>query len=563
MTTSAIAAERPGRFAFNVHGGWVVIALIYAILVVTVIYPLIVIFLEAMSSKEGGLAASSIINVLSTPLVIKALKTTLITSTASVSIAAAVGVTLAWFVARTDMPGKRLFDPLNMLPFYLSSVVGALSWQAIAAPRSGLLNTLLSPIFGGPVFNIYSVGGMVVVLALFYTPYVYLFTLGSLQSMDPALEDAARISGASIMQTAVLVTLPLSAPAILSACILVFVTSAGVFGVPLLLGSPGREHTLSTLIYNSIIAYPADYPTAAILSAALFIFTAVLTLVQIRLLRGRKFTTVTGKGYRPRMIELGRLRWVAFAINSIYLLMVIVPFIVLLLISFQDVWVGAFSFDRVTIKHYIEIFFFDEVARRGLANSFVIAVIGATVAVLSCFFLALLVHRTRLPGRAGIVGLSMIPLTIPGVVLGIGYLIVALQTPLYGTLAIIIIAYVVHFLPTGLRNIESLVMSMSSELDECARVCGASWWKAMARILFPLCVPGMISTWILLFVIFIREVSASIMLYVHGTETMSVALIRIMESRPLGVAAAFSVIQTIVLLICAFSVRLFPTGRKS
>jgi iron(III) transport system permease protein len=196
---------------------------------------------------------------------------------------------------------------------------------------------------------------MVVVLSLFYTPYVYLFTLGSLQSMDPALEDAARISGASILQTAVRVTLPLSAPAILSASILVFVTSAGVFGVPLLLGSPGREHTLSTLIYNSIISYPADYATAAILSAALFIFTAVLTVVQIRLLRGRKFTTVTGKGYRPRMIELGHLRWVAFAINSIYLLMVIVPFLVLLLISFQDVWVGAFSFSRVSARKNMRV----------------------------------------------------------------------------------------------------------------------------------------------------------------------------------------------------------------
>jgi len=563
MTTSAVAAERPNRIAINFNSGWVLVALIYAVLVVTVIYPLLVIFLEAVSSEGGGLAASNVLEVLSTPLVLKALRTTLITSTASVGFAALIGVTLAWFVARTDMPGKRLLDPLNMLPFYLSSVVGALSWQAIAAPRSGLLNNLLSPIFGGPVFDIYSIGGMVVVLALFYTPYVYLFTLGSLQSMDPALEDAARISGASIAQTAVRVTLPLSAPAILSACILVFVTSAGVFGVPLLLGSPGREHTLSTLIYNAIITYPADYATAAILSAALFIFTAVLTIVQIRLLRGRKFTTVTGKGYRPRMIQLGRFRWVAFGVNCLYLLMVIVPFLVLLLISFQDVWVGAFSFARITLKHYVEIFFFDEVARRGLANSFVIAVIGATVAVLVCFSLALIVHRSRLPGGGGIVALCMIPLTIPGVVLGIGYLIVALKTPLYGTIAIIVIAYVVHFLPTGLRNIESIVMSMSKELDECARVCGASWWKAMARIIFPLCVPGMISTWILLFVIFIREVSASIMLYVHGTETMSVALIRIMESRPLGVSAAFSVVQTILLLACAFAVRLIPTGRKS
>ena len=274
----------------------------------------------------------------------------------TVVLAAGIGVTLAWLIARSNMPGKRMLDPLNMIPFYLSSVVGALSWQVIAAPRSGLINNLLAPWFGGPTFNIYSVGGISLVLGLFYAPYVYLFTLGSLQSMDASLEDAARMSGASKFQTAIRITLPLSAPAILSACILVFVTAAGIFGVPLVLGVPGNVHTLSTLIYRSINEYPADFATAAILSSALFLFTAVFTVHPDLLLRGRRFTTVTGKGYRPRMVELGRWRWAGGRRQRRSIcVFVIGPFLALLLVSFQDAWTGAFDWARLTLANYHKV----------------------------------------------------------------------------------------------------------------------------------------------------------------------------------------------------------------
>ncbi|MBU2934548.1 MULTISPECIES: ABC transporter permease [Pacificibacter] len=562
MSTS-YAEKRTSVFSgIKRYNGVGVIIIVYAILGLTVVYPLFVMLLRAFTENDQGIGFDKIVEVMFRPEVLDAFKITMITCISAVVIATVTGVSLAWFVARTNMPGKRLFDALNMLPFYLSNVVGALAWQAIASPRTGLLNKLFEPLIGGPILDIYSMEGMIIVFGLFYTPYVYLFTLGSLQSMDPSLEDAARINGAGVLQTAIRITLPLSAPAILSASILVFVTSAGAFGVPLLLGGPGGDKTLSTLIFTYVSSYPADFAGGTILSTFLFIFTAGLTLLQIKLLMGRKFTTITGKGYRPKLIDLGRYKWVAFGFNSLYLFLVIGPFCVLALISIQDAWVGSFQFDRITFEHFYEVVFVDEVARRGLTNSLTIALVGATIAVLFCFSLAVIIHRTNLPGRFGIVALSMLPLTVPGIVLGIGYLIVALKTPLYGTLAIMVIAYVAHFLPTGLRNIESIVISMSKELDECARVCGASWWKAMQKIILPLCIPGMISTWILLFVIFIREVSSSIMLYVHGTETMSVALIRMMESRPLGVSAAFSIVQTVLLLVCAFSVRLLPTSRR-
>jgi iron(III) transport system permease protein len=400
------------------------------------------------------------------------------------------------------------------------------------------------------------------VLGLFYAPYVYLFTLGSLQSMDASLEDAARMSGASKLQTALRITLPLSAPAILSACILVFVTAAGIFGVPLVLGVPGSVHTLSTLIYRSINEYPSDFATAAILSSALFLFTAVLTGIQIWLLKGRRFTTVTGKGYRPRMVDLGRWRWPAVGVNALYLVFVIGPFIALLLVSFQDAWTGTFDTARLTLTNYYQVIFVDVTAKRGLINSLIISTVGATIAVAICMILALVVHRTRLPGRAGISVLAMVPVTVPGIVLGLGFLIALVTSPLYGTLWIIMIAYIVHYLPTGLRNSESLVQSVSRELDESARMSGATWWKAMTRIVVPLVAPGMVSTWLLLFVTYIREVSSSMMLFTYGTETMSIALIRIMEYEPYGVSGAFGVLQTLLVLGCVAAIRQVSSPRQ-
>ncbi len=555
------SAANPFRLPSLRGQGIAIVVLIYAVLAITVVYPLLAVLIQSFS-ESSNLTIAKIHEVFTTPNIVEAVFNTLIISVLTVVFAGTVGITLAWLIARSNMPFRRVFDPLNMIPFYLSSVVGALSWQIVAAPRAGILNELLKPIFGGPVFDIYSVGGIALVLGLFYSPYVYLFTLGSLQSMDASLEDAARMSGASKFMTAIRITLPLSAPAILSSCILVFVTAAGIFGVPLVLGVPANLNTLSTLIYTAINEYPADFAKAAILSSALFLFTAVFTVAQILLLRGRRFTTVTGKGYRPRRVDLGQWRWAGVAVNSIYLFFVIGPFIALLLVSFQDAWTGGFDLSRFTLANYKKVIFVDAIAHRGLINSIFISTIGATLAVLVCMSLALAIHRTRLPGREGLAPLAMVPVTVPGIVLGLGFLIALISTPLYGTIWIIMIAYIVHYLPTGLRNGESLVLSVSRELDESARMSGASWWRAMVRIVMPLVAPGMMSMWLLLFVTYIREVSSSMMLFTFGTETISIALIQIMEYEPYGVSGAFGVLQTVLVLVCVAFIRQVSNPRQ-
>jgi len=559
MSSTRASLSRMGARRFQRRA---LLVLIYAVLLVSIIYPMLMILYESIfESSEGFLQHAG--NVLTDRDVVVAIGNTLQISILATMIAGGLGVTLAWLVARTDMPFAKILDPLNMLPFYLSSVVGALSWQVIASPKIGLLNKLVEPLFGpGPLVNIYSIPGIAFVLGLFYAPYIYLFTLESLRSMDASLEEAARMSGSSILNTALRITLPLSAPAILSSFMLVFVTCAGIFGVPQVLGTPGHITTISTIIYRAMNDYPADYPTAALLSLLLFLFTAALIVLQIRFLKNKSFATITGKGYRPRPLKLGRWRWFGFGVNLFYVVLIFLPFLALCAVSLQDAWTGSFEWSRLTLKNYLAVLFVEDAARRGFSNSLIISSVGASLAIAVCFFLALIVQKTKLPGRNLISLISTLPVAIPGIVLGLGFLVAFISTPLYGTIWIIMFAYIVHYLPTGLSNMQALVQSVSKELDESARMSGASWSEAMRKVLLPLLAPGMISTWILLFVTFIREVSASVMLYTLGTETLSIALIRIMEYKPYGISAAFGVLQTLLLMGAVILLRL-ATNRKS
>ena len=382
-------AQFPAFIRKRQERAWLMLGIIYIMLGIFVVFPMIAIVIEGFWGRDG-VAFGDVLPLLTSPEVVRAFGNTLVISLVAVAIAALFGVALAWFMARSNMPFKSWFDPLNMLPFYLSSIVGAMSWQVIAAPRTGLLNSLLAPVWGGPVVNVYSVWGIGFVLGLFYTPYVYIFALNSLRSMDPALEEAARMSGANHFQTAVRVTLPLASPAILSAAMLVFVTAAGIFGVPLLLGAPGRIQTLSTLIYKYVADYPANYGAAAILSAALLIMTFVLVMLQYFLQRHRSFTTVTGKAYRPKLVDLGGWRWVGVGFNALFLILILAPFFALVAVSFQNAWTGSFYWSRLTLDNYYQVFFVDATAKRGFINSMIISPIGATIGVALSLLLGLL-----------------------------------------------------------------------------------------------------------------------------------------------------------------------------
>jgi iron(III) transport system permease protein len=477
-------------------------------------------------------------------------------------ISCVLGLSLAWVVSRTDMPGKRWFEVFNLVPFFLSPYVGAISWIYLAAPHSGILSRFLHDTFGlpGDLIPIYSIGGAIWVLSLFYTPYVYLFVIAPMRQMDPALEDAARVHGAGFWTTLRLVTLPLLAPALMSAALIVFVTSAGLFDVPLALASPHGIRTMPTEIFQ-LVQYPSDLGRAASFGVVVMVFTILVTVLQRRYIDRRRFETVTGKGYRPRTIALrpgGRAA--ALALEAAYIgCGVVLPVIALLMVSLSSIWTGKMTAATLTLRNFEYVAFNYRLTQQAIMNSLFLALVGATLGVGISVLQAYYVNRGARKRRGLVDSMLSLPLGIPGIILGLGFLILAIRTPLYSTLAIILIAYIARFFPFATRTVSAMLLAINPELEQSARASGATWLQTMRYVLLPLLMPAIVAAWLMLFVIFIRELGATILLYAQGTETISVALV-VLSERSSGFVAALAVIQLLLLLI-AFS--LFRATRAS
>jgi len=482
-----------------------------------------------------------------------ALGNTLITGAGAMVLSCTFGLGLAWLVTRTDLPGKGWFDTLNLVPFFLSPFVGAISWIYLAAPHAGLLNQLLSAGFGGPptYLDIYTLWGVIWVLALFYTPYVYLFVVGPMRRMDPALEDAARVHGAGFWTTLRYVTVPLVLPALLSGALVVFVTSAGLFDVPVALAAPRGIRTIPTTVY-ALVQYPADYGKAAAIGVLVMALTVLLSLLQRSYIARRSFATVTGKGYRPRTIGLGRWRTAALGFECFYIGSgVLLPMLALLFVSFSRLWKGWPEVSQFSLDNYAYVLFRHDLARRALANSLTIAVLGATVGVALSVFQSYYLQRGRGRWRTALDSILSLPLGIPGIILGLGILVLLIYTPLYATLWIILIAYLARFLPFATRGVSAMLLSVSPELEESARASGATWLQTVKQVLLPLMKPAIVAAWLMLFVVFVRELGATILLYAQGTETISVAMV-ILSEQNIGFVAALAVIQA-AMLAAAFT----------
>lgn len=477
-----------------------------------------------------------------------ALLNTLITGAGATVLSCAFALGLAWIVARTDAPGRGWFDTLNVVPFFLSPYVGAMSWISLAAPNEGLLNHFVNLYLSGPddFFNIYSLWGVTWVLSLFYTPYVYLFVIGPMRRMDPALEDAARVHGAGFWLTIRYVTAPLMMPALLSGALIVFVTSAGLFDVPLALASPRAIETIPTQVFT-LVQFPSDYGRAAAIGVLVMVITLMFGMLQRGYMRRRSFSTVSGKGYRPRIVRLGKWWIAALAFELFYIACgVILPMVALIIVSVSRLWTGWPDLAQFTLSNYDELLFHHDLARRAIVNSLIIAVLGATIGVVLSFLQSYYLHRGRGRLRTLMDAVLSLPLGIPGIILGLGILILLIRTPLYATLWIILLAYLARFLPFGMRNISAMLLSISPDLEECARANGATWLQTMRAILLPLIRPALVAAWLMLFVVFIRELGATILLYAQGTETISVAMV-VLGEQNFGLVATLAVVQAAIL----------------
>ncbi len=395
-------------------------------------------------------------------------------------------------------------------------------------------------------------------MGLFYAPYMYLFTIGSLQKMDPALEEAARTTGSGILQTTLRVTIPLTTPGILFGLSLTFVTSMGLFGVPAALGIPVRIETLATTIFQVIEADSPDYNMAATLGMIVFIVTIITFFIQKKVLLKRDFTTVTGKGFRPSLIDLGKWRYLTFGFHLLYVLTAVgLPIFALLIVSISEHWLGSIDPSLFTLKHYFYVLFEYPVTQRGIRNSLFLSFVGATGGMAFCFVLAYCVQRMRGALKEALDFVISLPIGMPSIVLAMGVLIAYIKTPLYATIWIIMLAYITRYIPVGVRSVSSVLLSIAKELEDSSTMCGAPWLTTVRRVYIPLLRPGLVAGWLVLFLIFMRELNASILLYTSGSEVMSVILYFLLEDAPAPYIATYSMIQILLLLGIVFLVRRF------
>jgi iron(III) transport system permease protein len=461
---------------------------------------------------------------------------------------------LVWIVARTDTPLKGLIEIAALLPFITPPLIGAVAWALLAAPRTGLINVLARQLGAdAPVLNIYSMRGLIFVMSLYVSPYVFLTVQAVMQRMDASLEEASLISGASLSRTIFNIVLPLSLPALLSAAILVITRILEEFAIPGVLGAPSGIYTITTYIYYQAISYvPPRYEVAALLASLLMGLTAVLLVLQSRILGGsRRFTTVSGKGQPPRLLRLGSWRYATLAYALIYIgLTVALPYLVLLYAAFISQWGALPAFANLTLANFSSTFDPALSARAGLINSLILAVSGATFATLLTLIVSYMISTGNAWTRNILDFISSIPLAMPGPVIAVAMLWAYLHEPfvLYGTLWILLVAYITHYLPYGVRTITSSFRQLSPDFARAAAACGASRLAGFRDILFPLVRPGILAGWMLMFISMIRELSSSIFLFVPGTETTAVTMLEMWQE------ANFSGVAVLSLTLIAISV---------
>jgi iron(III) transport system permease protein len=537
----------------------VVTAAMALIVSVLVLVPLVMVVFGA-AREAGGFSLRPLLTVLGSTTIIG---NTLIMGVGTTLLSVAAGAAFALMLTRIETPGRGTLSRLLPLPLYITPLLTAIAWSWLGSPRGGLINLFARQAFGiDSLINLHTPAGVVFVAALSYVPLPYLLIAAALRGMDPALEESARVHGASTFAALRLVTLPLMLPAMLGSGLLVLVQAMGLFSVPAVLGMPNGFVVAGTQIYRLLNNYPPRVSDAAAWGLLLLLATAGLVSLQAILLRRRSYVTVTGRAFRPRMLEIGPARWLLAASAWAYIaLAVVLPVGTLLwaaLVSFITIDPRLMTFD---FQHFHYVLFEYAKTYLALKNSLILAAASATCVCALGLAVSWVIVRTRSITRPCLDQVSMFPLAIPSMVLALGLLwaYVGLKLlPIYGTIWILLVAYVTHYLPFGVRAGSGALRQLHVELEDAARVSGATWGKTLRWVVLPLTRPTLIATWTLLFILAMQEVSSSILLYTSRTTVLAVAVFDLWEAGNVNALAALSVIQlaiTFAALLLLFRVR--------
>ncbi|OWT62073.1 ABC transporter permease [Candidimonas nitroreducens] len=474
----------------------------------------------------------------------------------------ATGVSIAVLLARTDLPGKAALELLVVMPLFISPFTGLIAWVALGSAKTGFINTLAATVLRSadvnvaPIVDIWTYGGAVWIMYLFFTPFIYLFTIGSLRTMDGTLEEAARVNGASPLRTILRITLPLSMPSILIAALTVFILTTETYTIPGIIGSVADFDVLAYRIFEDATGAPLRLAHAAAAATMLVALAFFGMLLQRHITRSAsRFVTVTGKGLRTEPMKLGRWKPAALLLVWAYIVCTtLLPLAALTLSSLMRYSSGDLFGQPLSWANYWQFFSGDDM-RRALANTILLAFGAAGICVFAGAAISFMdVRRPGIATRAVAI-LASVPVAVPGLVFGLGLLTVVLKSPLYGTVWVLLIAYVAKFVPFGIMMSRSGLQQMHPDLEHAARIAGANSLQTIRYITIPLLRFTLLSALFCIVVLCFKELSASVILYTKNSEVLSVLAWNYMGSGNYQFAATLGVLQCMIIIILVVAIR--------
>lgn len=508
-------------------------------------------FMEGFGEFQG-FSVQKYIDAYTDPELKEMLFNTLIFTLGSATVATTLALFLAYMNTRTNIPFKFAFKIISIVPMMIPHILFCVSWAMLLNPSNGILNKAFMDLFGfeNAPFNIYSLWGMIMVEGLLDLPIAYLILAPAMQSFDVSLEESSNVCGASSWKTLMRVTLPILRPAILASIILVVVRSLASFAAPSVLGIPGRIYVLPTHIYRMIsTGFSADYGQAAAIGmSALAASIVLIYLYRYLTSESGRFVTISGRGFKPTVIDLKSYRYPLFAVvATLSFVLIVLPVVVLLYVSFLPYIMPPTlkAFSMMSLSHWHEVLS-DPISLLSLKNSLMLGIGGATLGVVLSILVAYVIVKVRTKMAGVLESLSFLSFSFPGIVVGVGFMWFFVQTPLYGTIWALLIGYIATYLPYGIRPMSSAFVQIHASLEESSRVSGAGAFTTMKRIVVPLLIPGIVSGWILMATMFVRELTLSVVLSRPGSEVLAVQILRFSEDGLWGQLSALGIMMIVI-----------------
>jgi iron(III) transport system permease protein len=518
----------------------------------------------SLVDRAGHFTLDNFRQLVSTPAFVEPLITTVILSVSASLICCVVAAPLAWLVARTDMPLRGAVRALMTASFVTPPFLGAIAWELLAAPNSGLINQAYRALTGAGsddyLLNIYTLTGLIFVTSCYTAPYVFVLVANALERIPADLEDASSILGGRMWTTARRVTIPLALPAVLAGALVAFLQSMTLFGAPAILALPAGFHTMTTKIW-SLFQYPPKPELAAAASLPLLVLTVLLLRGQHFILGRRGYAVVGGRQGDARITGLGAWKWVALGFSLLILLNpVFLPYGALLNAAFSRVPSQLIGLGNLTLHNFEFVFFELSATKLAFRNTLILCTLAATIGTVIALVVSYLTSRQAIAFHRALGFLATAPVAVPGIVLGVGLFLTYTRPPfvLYGTLWILLIAFVTIAMPAAYQQLQSAFRSVSPDLEEASRILGATRIKTLARVTAPLLRTSVIATWCFIFVGVIRELSAAIMLFTSETKVISVLIFDLNESGDLGAIAVLGLIMLAITIAVVALVNRIP-----